>query len=147
MLTLDVLCPISINTNRYNWLLKQGLYLYFGSARGKTSTSLEKRIARHIKNQKRIFWHIDRLTAHPDSKIVRVFYTTRDEITECNALQEFVQKFHIAEIIPNFGSSDCKSDCTGHLLFLPRKKTQLDELQLYFFQDNWFVAHMVEKIQ
>ncbi len=146
MLTLDVLCPISINTSRYNWLLKPGLYLYFGSAKGKTATSLEKRIARHFKNQKRIFWHIDRLTTHSDSKILNVFHTTRVEITECNALQDFVQKFHTEEIIPNFGSSDCKSDCTGHLLFLSRKRTQLDELHEYFFHDNWIVAHMVEKI-
>ena len=119
------------------WLLNPGIYFYFGSARGKTSTSLEKRLSRHFQCQKKIFWHIDYVTSHSEVKILNAYYTTDPKITECQALQEFVQKFQDVKVIPQFGSSDCKSKCRGHLLFVSSNQDISTELAKYFHQKSW----------
>ena len=137
VLILKVSYSIIINTSRFTWRLKSGTYFYFGSARGKTSTSLEKRLNRHFQQQKRIFWHIDHLTSHFDAKILNAYYTTDPEITECQALQEFVQKFQDVNSIPHFGSSDCKSQCGGHLLFISSKQDITTEFTKYFRLKSW----------
>jgi Uri superfamily endonuclease len=137
VLVLKVSYSISIKTSRIKWLLQPGVYLYFGSARGKTSTSLEKRLIRHFHTQKTIFWHIDYLTSHSDAKILNAYYTTDPKITECQALQEFVQKFQKMKILPHFGSSDCKSKCGGHLLFVSSNQDMLTEFTKYFRQKDW----------
>ncbi|MFX0205473.1 MAG: DUF123 domain-containing protein [Candidatus Hodarchaeota archaeon] len=137
VLALNVCYSISIKTSRFIWLLYPGLYFYFGSARGKTSTSLEKRIVRHYTNQKKIFWHIDHLTSHPNSKILNTYYSTSPKMTECQTLKEFVQKFQYINVIPHFGSSDCKSKCGGHLLFISSNQDRIIEFTRYFQQKNW----------
>ncbi|MFX0124420.1 MAG: DUF123 domain-containing protein [Candidatus Hodarchaeota archaeon] len=136
-IVLEVWDSISIKTSRFKWLLKSGLYLYFGSARGKTATSLEKRLTRHFSRQKKTFWHIDYLTSHSDTKILNAYYTTDPKITECQALQEFVQKFQKMKIILHFGSSDCKSRCGGHLLFISSNQGKHTEFVKYFSHKSW----------
>ena len=131
-LILKVSYSISVKTNQYKWLLNPGIYLYFGSARGKTSTSLEKRIIRHYRRQKKIFWHIDHLTTNLNAKSLGTYYATGPKITECQALQEFVQNFQGVKIISQFGSSDCKSKCGGHLLFISNDQDISNEYTRYF---------------
>ena len=140
MLVLEVRYSFLINTSRFKWLLKPGIYLYFGSAQGTTSTSLEKRLTRHFKkkSQKKIFWHIDYLTSYSDTRIIIAYYNIKTEITECLALQDFVQK-NQTEIIPNFGSTDCKSKCGGHLLFFSSDCKVLADLDNYLILKNWCV--------
>ena len=48
----------------------KGLYAYVGSAQ----TNLEQRVKRHLKTEKRKFWHIDYLLDNPTAKITKVFY-------------------------------------------------------------------------
>jgi len=136
VLVLKVSYSISVKTSKYKWLLHPGIYLYFGSARGKTSTSLEKRIIRHYSHQKKIFWHIDHLTSDLNTKLLGTYYTTDHTISECQALQEFVQKFQCVKIISQFGSSDCKSQCGGHLLFISSNQDISTEYTRYFHQKN-----------
>lgn len=58
-------------------------------------------------------------------------------ITECQALREFVQKFHEIKVIPKFGSSDCKLKCGGHLLSVSSNQDILAEYSQYFSHSNW----------
>ncbi len=137
VLVLKVSYSIPITTSRLKWLLNPGVYFYFGSARGKTSTSLEKRLSRHFRLQKKIFWHIDYVTSHSDVKTLNAYYTTDPKIIECQALQEFVRKFQNVKVIPQFGSSDCKSKCGGHLLFVSSNQDISTEFAKYFRQKSW----------
>ncbi|MFX1286377.1 MAG: DUF123 domain-containing protein [Promethearchaeota archaeon] len=139
VLVFEIICSFLIDINRFNWLLRTGFYLYFGSARGKTSTSLEKRLTRHFKRQKKTFWHIDYITSHPDTKMINAYYTTITGTTECSALQGFLQNFHNTEIIQKFGSSDCKAKCGGHLVFFSNNQAILNDLNNYFKLIGWFL--------
>lgn len=58
-------------------------------------------------------------------------------MTECQALKEFVQKFQDMNVIPHFGSSDCKSQCGSHLLFVSSNQDRITEFTRYFHQKNW----------
>lgn len=85
----------------------QGLYAYIGSAQ----VALEKRVERHRRREKRLFWHIDYLLQNPQAEIVKVFYKTGRKSEECNVAQIISTE---GEGIPGFGSSDCR--CKSHLI-------------------------------
>lgn len=87
-------------------IFRKGFYVYVGSALG----GLESRISRHLRNSKKIHWHIDYLLEH--SKIIDIFYTENDFKEECNLAKKFEEKLLP---IPHFGCSDC--DCDSHLFF------------------------------
>lgn len=83
----------------------EGYYAYVGSAR----TNLTKRIERHLRRKRKIFWHIDFLTSK--FKPFSVLPILGDSEWEC----EFAKKaFKICDFtIFGFGSSDC--GCPSHL--------------------------------
>ncbi|KAA0006558.1 MAG: GIY-YIG nuclease family protein [Thermoplasmata archaeon] len=83
---------------------KKGYYAYVGSA----LNSLEKRIGRHIRKEKKIRWHIDYLLQH--ASIKKIFYKEGDEREECMIASKFDLNY-----IPKFGSSDC--NCKSHLFY------------------------------
>ncbi len=85
----------------------RGYYMYTGSAR----TNMSARIARHLKKEKTLRWHIDYLTIHPASEIIDV---RRSDVEEC-ALNQLIDGEIIA---PGFGASDCKAQCESHLKYL-----------------------------
>lgn len=83
-----------------------GRYVYTGSAR----RNMEARIARHLKKDKPLRWHVDYLLAHPH---VRVEQVERLDADEC-ALNRAA-----AGTIPvkGFGASDCRAGCGAHLKY------------------------------
>jgi Uri superfamily endonuclease len=81
-----------------------GRYGYTGSAR----RGLEARIARHLRAQKTLRWHIDYLLAAPG---VRVTGVVRSASPEC-VLSQLVGG---SIAVPGFGASDCHSACGSHL--------------------------------
>lgn len=84
---------------------KKGNYIYVGSA----LNNLEKRIARHKRNKKKLHWHIDYLLKHANIKRVKRFYSNKK--IECKLARK------IKGIpIKNFGCSDCK--CISHLFYI-----------------------------
>lgn len=92
----------------------KGFYVYVGSA----LNSLEGRVARHLKKTKKIFWHIDYLLAHQNTRIMEVIWAENNKKYECKVssiLSENNAK------IPNFGCSDC--NCPSHLLYYKNKNT------------------------
>ena len=90
-------------------LFARGNYAYVGSA----MAGLEARVARHLRKQKRVKWHIDFLLRKAEVLGAALFPSKRRN--EC-ALARSVLNFRGALAVPGFGCSDCR--CTGHLFFL-----------------------------
>lgn len=109
----------------------RGFYAYTGSA----MNGLEVRLARHLRKEKRLHWHIDYLLNEAEvSQVilcaVEPFAPRRSEgakrpknpahgrlRAECFLAQTLTKEF---PSIPGFGVSDCK--CRSHLYFGSRKE-------------------------
>lgn len=87
---------------------KKGYYIYVGSA----MNDLTKRIARHRKKLKNIFWHIDYLLK--ESRFVTVLPVRSSDKIECLIAHKMSEICDYA--IDDFGCSDC--DCKSHLFFM-----------------------------
>jgi sugar fermentation stimulation protein A len=86
---------------------KAGFYVYVGSAK----RSLSKRIERHKRIRKKVFWHIDYLRSICDFQTALPIRTQDD--LECQVAQT-TQGISEQEFI-GFGSSDCR--CRSHLYY------------------------------
>jgi Uri superfamily endonuclease len=75
------------------------------------------RISRHIRTEKKIFWHIDYLVINPSVKVFALFRAESKWKMECDVNKSIVSNFDVS-IVSGFGSTDCKAACGGHLLFL-----------------------------
>jgi len=93
---------------------KKGNYIYIGSAKG----CLEARLRRHLKKDKKTYWHIDYLLENEKVRILQIW--TIDKRMECQTAEVFYQDPTTEIIKKGFGSSDCK--CLTHLLFVKNKK-------------------------
>ncbi|MHB9301413.1 GIY-YIG nuclease family protein [Thermofilum pendens] len=92
--------------------LRAGIYLYLGSAKG--PGGLRARVSRHLRREKRVHWHIDRLLAAPGASVAYVVYG-ETHLPEC-VLTRPLEELGCRHPLPGFGSSDCKHGCTSHLL-------------------------------
>lgn len=93
---------------------KKGYYVYVGSA----LNSIDARIKRHLKNEKKLFWHIDYLLNSPNASINEVILERSPEKWECK-IATAISKKGIPVI--KFGCSDCK--CDSHLFYFEKFKT------------------------
>jgi Uri superfamily endonuclease len=84
-----------------------GHYVYTGSAR----SNMEARIARHLRHEKMLRWHIDYLLASPLASVVNVTQFTQEEC-------EINQQSTGIILIKGFGASDCHAGCGSHLKFM-----------------------------
>lgn len=84
-----------------------GRYVYTGSAR----RNLEACIAKHLRSEKTLRWHIDYLLTAPG---MRVFEVRRSRRAEC-ALNRTAAG---TSLVPGFGASDCRAGCGSHLKYL-----------------------------
>ncbi|MTJ84448.1 MAG: GIY-YIG nuclease family protein [Telmatospirillum sp.] len=89
--------------------LPSGRYLYCGSARG--PGGIAARVRRHMRRDKPVRWHVDRLTTQGSVAGVWVV-PDGDECALVRALSG------LPVPVPGFGSSDCR-DCDSHLLAWP----------------------------
>ena len=83
-----------------------GTYCYVGSAKG----GLDQRVSRHISREKKVRWHIDRLTLAADSVDAYVSYP--DAVPECT-LASMAESCGMTPFADGFGCSDCR--CRTHL--------------------------------
>jgi len=81
-----------------------GHYIYTGSAK----RNIKARIARHLRAEKKLRWHIDYLLASKQAHIIRVMTFSQ---SECLLNQQLTGDI----IAPGFGASDCKAGCGSHL--------------------------------
>lgn len=93
---------------------KSGYYVYVGSA----LNSLESRIKRHLRKDKKLHWHVDYLTTCRNANVVQVVFGVSSTRWECNVASEISKK---GENIPEFGCSDCS--CPSHLFYFDDLKT------------------------
>lgn len=100
---------------------RPGVYLYIGRAKN----GLKGRLLRHLRKEKKPFWHID-------------FLLQKGEIEEVWIKPDFFEECQIAREIKNllndsffplkkFGSSDC--NCPSHLLSVPKDKVDFTILR------------------
>jgi Uri superfamily endonuclease len=85
-----------------------GFYVYVGSAK----FGVERRVKRHLKWGKKLFWHIDYLLSDDACEIVKVF--SSDGQIEHDVARNFLDIGF--RVVRGFGSSDC--DCLGHLFYV-----------------------------
>ena len=93
---------------------KKGNYIYIGSAKA----CIEARLRRHLKKNKKIYWHIDYLLKDERTQISKIWII--DKKVECQTAEVFCQDPTTEIIKKGFGSSDCK--CLTHLFFIKDKK-------------------------
>jgi Uri superfamily endonuclease len=84
-----------------------GDYVYTGSAK----RNFEARIARHMRRDKTLRWHIDYLL---DAMEARVTGVVRAQDDEC----ELNQTCPGVVLVRGFGASDCRKGCGSHLKYL-----------------------------
>lgn len=93
---------------------KKGDYIYIGSAKG----CLEARLRRHLKKDKKSFWHIDYLLKDERTRISQIWIILKS--IECETADVF-DKEPICELVKKgFGSSDC--NCLTHLFYIKDKE-------------------------
>jgi len=93
---------------------KKGDYIYIGSAKG----CLETRLQRHLRKEKKIFWHIDYLLESKKAKISQIWVIPKS--IECKIAEVFYRNTLTEIVKKGFGSSDCK--CVTHLLYIKDKE-------------------------
>ena len=100
---------------------RQGIYLYIGRAR----RALQGRLNRHLREEKKLFWHIDYFLQKASTEEV---WIKRDFLDECGIIQKVKSLLKDAVFpVEKFGSSDC--GCKSHLIYLPRNKAILKSLR------------------
>lgn len=103
-----------------------GYYLYVGRAR----RGLRARIKRHLKTDKKTFWHIDYLSKAAQIIEVLVKPGNFNECRLADRLRRTLKNPSLA--VPGFGASDCH--CPGHLIYLAEKQ-ELESLILTLKQE------------
>jgi Uri superfamily endonuclease len=84
-----------------------GYYLYVGSALG----GLQARLARHLRAEKRLHWHIDYLLQV--GRICTIWYALGNARRECMWARTLAAMPDIRPAVARFGASDCA--CPTHL--------------------------------
>jgi len=98
-----------------------GIYLYIGSARN----GLAGRIARHLRKEKKKFWHIDYFL---QKARIKEIWIRNDYFDECQILSEAKKSLKNSCFpLKKFGSSDCR--CPSHLIYLPDYEVNLNSLR------------------
>ena len=84
----------------------RGYYAYVGSALG----GVKSRLNRHLKQSKKLHWHIDYLLQK--ASITDIIIGESEDRVECAMAQALSAQF---DAITGFGSSDCH--CPSHLFY------------------------------
>jgi len=108
---------------------RKGYYLYIGSAR----RNLSRRIQRHRRMRKRLFWHVDFLRAIAEFHFALPIRT--QDVLECE-MARAIKDISDWEV-PRFGSSDCS--CPSHLYGMakdPLQSAEFISLLQYYRMDR-----------
>ena len=104
LIHLDIMSDVQAGKRKFH--LENGYYGYVGSA----LSGLERRLARHMRSEKKFHWHIDYLL--DEAKIVEIICSETAENKECALAQTLSRQLLF---IHGFGCSDCK--CQSHLFY------------------------------
>ena len=107
-LLIEIERPVRVRIGRFGEFdFPAGRYVYTGSAR----RNFEARIARHLRTEKALRWHIDYLLAAPGVRIAGIRRYVEVECAINRATPGSVA-------LPGFGASDCRAGCGSHLKYL-----------------------------
>ncbi len=107
-LRITLAAPCRITVGRLGTFdFPPGRYTYTGSAK----RNLEARIARHLRRDKKLRWHIDYLLAAPPAQVTGV-----ERFREAECMVNAGTGGRV--VAPGFGASDCRAGCGSHLKFL-----------------------------
>lgn len=126
LLILSLLKDITLEVGALGKVsFSSGHYIYVGSA----MKNLSKRIARHKRMRKRIFWHIDYFRAA--ARFQRAIAIHSEDDLECDIARDLKE---IADwYVARFGASDCS--CPSHLFGMhtdPLISKQFQKLIQYY---------------
>ncbi len=112
--------------------LHPGHYVYVGSAFG--PGGLDARLRRHLRHEKRTYWHIDYLTTKvPVSGVTAVAWAR----LESRWAERLCHHPKASVPIRRFGAGDAKSgECKTHLFAFP-PETSPEELESWLLDDPW----------
>jgi len=123
---------VSFNVGRLGFQsFPEGYYSYTGSALGVGATSLSHRILRHLRKEKRNFWHIDFLLAQENAVVMSVVAAPTTRKMECEINAYIKEKCQARIPVPGFGASDCRKNCGSHLLHFGERVTGKEIATLY----------------
>ena len=94
----------------------RGYYLYIGSA----LNGLTARLARHLRHDKKMRWHIDYFLEH--ARVKELWTHQGAERFECAWAHAALELPKTKVIAPRFGASDCA--CAAHLIYFGKSKPQ-----------------------
>jgi Uri superfamily endonuclease len=109
---------------RKRFSLKEGLYVYVGSAFG--TGGLRGRILRHLRKDKPKHWHFDFITTHPSFEPLEVWLFEEQKV-ECKVASLIGET---AEPVNGFGSTDCS--CPSHLFRVENLPLLKERLKDFF---------------
>ncbi len=113
VLLIELGAPLTLGIVRLPCaVLAPGRYAYCGSAYG--PGGLKARIGRHLRQDKPMRWHVDRLTAAGRVVGLRAV----PDGCECDLLARLLARPGARVPVSGFGSSDCRR-CPAHLVALP----------------------------
>jgi len=92
---------------------EKGWYAYVGSA----MNGWRSRVGRHLRDDKKLRWHVDYLLRHGKVGSYAVWVGRKKR--ECVFAGRLSEK---AETVKGFGSSDCR--CGGHLFYLGNEENR-----------------------
>ncbi len=108
--------PVSL-PKRSPTMIGAGTYYYVGSANG--PGGMAARLKRHMKQDKKVHWHVDQLT----TKAASVAALAVAGGNECQLGALLTESGRYRPAIKGFGSSDC-SICDSHLLMRTTSETK-----------------------
>jgi Uri superfamily endonuclease len=104
-----------------------GCYMYCGSALG--PGGLRARINHHINGTAQPIWHLDYL--RPYTRRIGCAYSITHNRLECVWREELSKMEGARFPVPGFGAADCRSGCSAHLIFLPRRPDRQEILKIF----------------
>lgn len=110
LIRLEAILPLDMPAFHGKSLMP-GHYAYCGNAYG--PGRVRARVSRHLRADKPLRWHVDRLTAA--GRVEQAGFRIGGR--ECDLVGELLACGGLA-VLPGFGSSDCRT-CTAHLLRMP----------------------------
>jgi len=134
ILVIDLAEGLTLEVGRLgNSHFPAGLYLYCGSA----MNGLQGRIRRHLRQDKKLHWHIDYLTAA--ARVSEVWWLVSGKRWECR-WAEAIACMGGEAVVQGFGSSDCR--CSTHLLRL-EDAAGLADMRKHLYQNAGAGRHGV----
>ena len=110
-------------------IFDKGIYAYVGSAQ----KNFHQRINRHLRKEKKLFWHIDYLLNNKYTKIKKILFKPGKKNEECN-LAKLIGNF--GKKISKFGCSDCC--CNSHLFKIKTDNFLEERLKEFIIKHNAF---------